>query len=263
MNDYILIQSVKAKTNLKSACSKSKMYTIQFGDRACRLSHYVESWIATDIQTYSGRQRIARWLRQLFQDIRPDEIDSFLEKFIEEHPLEHTSYGFDLIPLIATEDDCCEMSLSIYKGPVFLTIQQEQQLIQLLQEPYNKFSKFTELENWFENYRRKYGYQTRLKRDQHTQNYELAWGFCVYHGLDVNTIDGMVLRQETKHKPVGIKTRISNIILLSFAVLIYTSIAMLIMQSIGYIENFWLSGIMNLLFWLMICVPLYLFFRKK
>ena len=69
--------------------------------------------------------------------------------------------------------------------------------------------------------------------------------------------------QETKHDSVSVGTVIVRIALLGVISIIYISIAVLIMFWSEHIKNLLSSGIVLMLGFSMICVPLYLIFRKK
>ncbi len=188
MNEYMLIQAAKSKVYLLAAKSSKGVYTIKFGKRKLELTHYIESWICVSI--YSMRSHlISSWLRDVFPDLLPDEVDFFFNRFKEEHPLERIEFNYDDVPLIATESQHCVMNIGVFKMPVYLTLKQEKELLEITKTNNPpRFKRYYGLVRWFERYCSKYGYEARLKRDRNVQAEILADSFCEYHGLQTSPL---------------------------------------------------------------------------
>ena len=261
MNEYVVIQSASAKVQLKSAKSKAKQYQIKFGERLCEMSHFIESWIVTAVYSYSGRGCVAGWLRDIYPDIGPDEIDAFIATFKEDHPLQSIEYTYDLVPTIATKNTYCEMVLSIFKTPVKLTLEQEMELLDIVKTDHERRTKYSRLLSWFNKFCKDYGYESRFKRDRGNEANEMAWGFCVCHGLDIDALQRPP-KSSTPAKEPPSKSLFSLLMVGLFGGL-YILVAVLLMLWSHQIDGFWLSGIPLIAGWAMLCVPLYLFFRNK
>lgn len=243
MNDYILIESISSKTHLQSAHCKDKVYTIKFGDRICEMSNFIESWVATDIHSYDGKRNIALWLRSIFGDLAPDEIELFYHVFQAEHQVERIIYSYEEIPMIANDNEYCQMDLSIFSHPIIMTKEQEKDALNVIRNEPNRGTKFTILLNWFRQYREKYGYEAKYKRDQKDQDYQLAWGFCVYHGLSIEKLKKQTKQQTQKaHINNRLEKRQSCVFTLSAIV------GGIVMIVIGQnIEDFFVQAVLTIL----------------
>lgn len=261
MNEYVVIQSVSAQVQLKSAKSKVKQYQIKFGDRLCEMSHFIESWIATAVYSYSGKSGVAAWLREIYSDIGPDEIDLFVSKFKEEHPLQTVEYSYDAIPVIATDKTYCEMALGMFKSPVKLTMNQELELLDIIKTDHEKRSKYNRMLSWFTNFCKEYGYESKFKRDRGGEANEMAWGFCMCHGLDIDVLKRAPKPQEP-HQDTPAKS-VWTLLLIGFLGGLYVFAAISFILWSHQMEGFGLSIVPMLIGWSMICVPIYLFFRNK
>lgn len=261
MNEYVIIQSVSAQVQLKSAKSKVKQYQIKFGNRLCEMSHFIESWVATAVYSYSGKSGVASWLRDIYPDIGPDEIDLFVSTFQAEHPLQAIEYSYEDIPLIATEKTYCEMSLGMFKTPVKLTLNQEMEILKIVSTEHERRSKYQRLLSWFNQFCKEYGYESRYKRDRGGEAKEMAWGFCMYHGLDIDVLERVpkpqIPQQDTPAKSIW------TLLLVGFLGGLYILAAISFILWSHKIEDFGLSIIPTIVGWAMLCVPIYLFFRNK
>ncbi len=261
MNEYIIIQYVSAQVQLKSAKSKVKKYKIKFGNRFFEMSHYIESWLATALYSYSGKRSVATWLRDIYPDIGPDEIDLFVSTFQAEHPLQTIEYSYETIPLIATEKTYCEMSLRMFKTPVKLTLNQEMEILKIVSTDHERRSKYQRIVSWFSRFCKEYGYESRYKRDKGGEAKEMAWGFCMYHGLNIDVLE-RVPKPPTPQQDTPTKT-IWTLLLVGFLGGLYILAAISILLWSHQIKNFGLSIVPTIVGWAMLCVPIHLFFRNK
>lgn len=183
MTDYLYIEGLNIKVQLLSAKSSNGTYTIKFGDnKTLNLSHFMESWMALKI--YKGSSDVNSWMRGIWDDITPVEICDFRKKFQAEHLSRKVeAYCYEKVPLIATANRPLAMFLSMFKGPVYMTVEQEKEVMALINKTPNKINRQPIVNYWFSRFCREEGYQARLKRDRNIQAEELAETFCEYHGI--------------------------------------------------------------------------------
>ncbi len=155
----------------------------------------------------------------------------------------------------------CEMALGMFKSPVKLTMNQELELLDIIKTDHEKRSKYNRMLSWFTNFCKEYGYESKFKRDRGGEANEMAWGFCMCHGLDIDVLKRAPKPQEP-HQDTPAKS-VWTLLLIGFLGGLYVLAAISFILWSHQMEGFGLSIIPMLIGWSMICVPIYLFFRNK
>lgn len=202
MKDYIFLQNKRAKTKILAKHNKKGAYTIKFGKgRSLEFDEYLEAELCTLVYTDYLRNDWVTWINGLCDEsLSPDEIDSFEEKFKSDHPLtEVPEYQLSGTVELATQEDCCELRSPIFKQPIKLTLEQERTLLQLIATRYVPRSVYSgmgdapnlcaAMQSFFAWYREQYGVAARYKKDMAIQDFELAYHFCLSHGIDFNYVN--------------------------------------------------------------------------
>lgn len=186
MTDYILLQCKQAKIPLLSMRNNMRDYTMKFGGVRMTVNRFYEAWLATTI--FSGdRQLTTQLIRSCIPDAGPDEIDGLIAAFIKDHPCTPVEYHYEDIPLMAIDNYYFEIQSPMFPTSIKLTPAQEQEVLDIIISPRisNKLGKMIE---WFANYRKMYGVEAKLKRNQKWQDEELAWHFLLIHGINGNPL---------------------------------------------------------------------------
>lgn len=187
MDNYIIVQHESAKIALEAAKDKTGVGKLQFGHgRVAEYTAIIESELCSMVYSLGLHDDLARWLNSWFDCLGPDEIDDFCSQFKKAHTLTKVEYNWRHIPTIATENSYCEIESPIFKSPVKLTLKQEMELLETIfifnaEKPGQTI--LSRVESFFNKYCSKYGVSAQYKRDISNQAHELAWHFCLIHGI--------------------------------------------------------------------------------
>lgn len=236
--------------------STNNIWRTNIGNKEYELNASLERLFAYHIYISKDMYIISGTIRCQDKDVTPAEINQFVSDFKKTHPLEQLPFKWDNIKHCATD----EFPLDIpnpYGYHVALEKWQEIRLLHLLRtarHPQNS------IEQWFLDYVEKYALTPRYKRDLSTQHLELAATFCELHGINIDNIPEEAVEYSSKlEKVIAVFWKeVRGIVY----ILLYVTVAMLLVLWGDSIDNFWLGGIVSLIGFGMICVPLSNFFNK-
>ena len=196
MNNLIYIQAQGATTIIQAPLCKDGCWRMKFGhNRTFEANERLERKYCTFVYTpyHCNNGEAARWIQGNHYDLAPDEIDEFVAKFKEAHPLTKVT-DLQVETLLATDDEgYCRIESPYFRNAIKLTAKQERELVEMLK--FNRIpadfpvsvayrTGINALEVYFEWYCKHYGIEAKYKKYEKTKNYELAYQFCLIHGFN-------------------------------------------------------------------------------
>ena len=219
MNNCIHLQFPNAKTRLLSVDSESGESTLSFGrGRSVTYDPSTEAEYCTLVYTPDLRENLTSWLNNTFGFLEPDEIEDFYRKFREAHPLTPVENALLSMEPIAGEDTYCELFSPMFKDSVKLTLAQEKWLLEFVKYRLTETGIYSidsrekptleeVMMEWFEDYRKHYGVCARYKKDMKYQDSDLAYRFCMAHGIDWNYVRNTKIKTTTRQYLYGFGER--------------------------------------------------------
>lgn len=164
------------------------------------------------------RENLTSWLNNTFGFLGPDEIEDFYRKFREAHPLTPVENALLSMEPIAGEDTYCELFSPMFKDSVKLTLAQEKWLLEFVKYRLTETGIYSidsrekptleeVMTEWFEDYRKHYGVCARYKKDMKYQDSDLAYRFCMAHGIDWNYVRNTKIKTTTRQYLYGFGER--------------------------------------------------------
>lgn len=236
--------------------SENNVWSTKIGNKQHALHASLERWFAYHVYVSRDMYMISGTIRCHDKGVTPAEINKFISDFKKDHPLEELKFKWEHIKYYAT-DDCPIEVPNAFSYTVILEKWQEIRLLHLLRSSRDPKQA---IEDWFFDYCEKYALIPKYKRDIQTQHIELAAAFCVLYGIDINNIpqEEVVYNSKIEKIIAGIWQEIRVLVY----VLCYVIVATALILWGDEIENMFISAIVSLIGWGMICVPLAKFINK-
>lgn len=201
MRKYMYLQRQQARVDLLYN-SKTQEYIQKFGEgRELSFTPWSEKEFCTLVYTDELWEELTNALSNCIDDLGPDEMEDFADRFREAHPLVPVENVMECIRTCVVDEGYCILQSPLFRQEVKLTIAQEQELLNVIatrhrppgDDKYADFSRLTDkdgvtiyqaLEGYFKWHCSKYGVKARYKKDVKIQEHELTYHFCVTHGID-------------------------------------------------------------------------------
>ena len=264
---YIVVQKINARIPILSS---EKEYLIKFGRYKLVFSPFFEAiWIYMIYGSSCSVGTFSELLREKYKDIRPSEIDQFIEIFKADHPQEHEEFNIKKIPMLSEPDEDFVMNMNLFAFPIAFSYQQEKFLLEKLNTLDANIASF--IQNWWHRYCSRYAIHARLKRDMGCEAKELADVFCHIHGFDIYWLQRQYNKkieiqateeQKKQSKLSNFTNSLFGWIKLLLLIFTYIMIAVGIIAFGSSIDNFIIGGIVMTIGFGMISVPLALLFGK-
>lgn len=234
----------------------SNVWSTKIGDKEYALPACLERWFAYHIYVSNDMSMISGTIRCQNKHVTPSDINQFIADFKSTHPLEELKFKWSHITHYATDDNPMEIP-NAFSYTIHLEKWQEIRLLYLLRSTRNQKRA---IEEWFLDYCEKYALTPKYKRDIAIQHVELASTFCALHGININQIpqEEVVYNSKAEQIIVGIWHEIRMLVY----ILLYVMAAMGLILLGDKIKGIFISSIISLIGWGMICVPLVKFVNK-
>ena len=233
----------------------SNVWSTKIGDKEYVLPACLERWFAYHIYVSTDMPTISATIRCQNKQVTPSEINQFISDFKSTHPLEQLKFKWSHITHYATDKNPMEIP-NAFSYAINLEKWQEIRLLYLLRCARNPKRA---IEDWFLDYCEKYALTPKYKRDVAIQHIELASTFCALHGIDINQIPQ---EEFYNSKTVKIIAGIWREIRMLVCILLYAMVAMSLILLGDKIKGVFISTVISLIGWGMICVPLAKFVNK-
>lgn len=176
--NYIYLQDKDVKVKL---LAKKGYWDFNIKGEYYSIPASLERYYAYMIFSEKNTGEVASTIRLTKKNISPDQIDDFVNHFIETHELESVEFELENIPVYATERTCIEIAHP-FNYNVLLSKKQEIELLAIVSSEETK--SIEPIKQWFFKYRKAYGLDAKLKKDKLIQDEELALQFCRQHGIN-------------------------------------------------------------------------------